>query len=234
MSSTYSTSLRIELIDTGTDNEAWGQPTDNNLGTVIEQAIVGVNAISITNLTSYTLTTSNAAVDQSRNAVLIFNGALTANCNVIAPSVNKVYVVSNQTTGGYNVNIKTSVGNGVQVSANTTQLVYCNSVSFISAVNVNTVIGNLSVSGNSTVSGNVTVTSRFVSGNGSITNTNGNLTLLSTTSNIVSFQGTTGALTPPTGTTAQRPSSPVSGMQRWNTSLSKLEIYTGTVWEQIT
>jgi len=233
MSSTYSTSLRIELIDTGTDNEAWGQPTDNNLGTIIEQAIVGSNTISLTNLTTYTLATANAAVDQARNAVLVFNGALTANCNVIAPSVKKVYVVSNKTTGGKFVNIKTSGGNAVQVINGTNQLVYCNGTDFISAVNVNTIIGNLSVSGNSTVGGNVTVSSNIAMGN-VLTGTSGNLVLQSTTSNIINFQGTTGALIPPFGTTAQRPATPVVGMSRWNTDLGWYEIWNGNIWQQIT
>lgn len=233
MSSTYSPSLRIQLIDTGTELEAWGTPTDNNLGTIIEQAIVGSNTISLTNLTSYTLTTANAAVDEARNAVLVFNGALTANCNVIAPSVQKVYVVSNQTTGGKFVNIKTATGNAVNVINGTNQLIYCNGTDFISAVNVNTVIGNLAVSGNSTVGGNVTVSSNIAMGN-VITGTTGNMVLRSTTSNVVNFQGTTGALIPPSGTTAQRPGTPIVGMSRWNTELGWYEIWNGLLWQQIT
>jgi hypothetical protein len=34
-----------------------------------------------------------------------------------------------------------------------------------------------------------------------------------------------GSLTVPSGTTAQRPASPANGMLRYNTTLSKLEIY---------
>lgn len=233
MSSTYSTSLRIQLIDTGTELEAWGDPTDNNLGTIIEQAIVGSNTISLTNLTSYTLTTANATVDQSRNAVLVFNGALTANCNVIAPSVQKVYVVSNQTTGGKFVKIKTATGNAVSVINGTNQLVYCNGTDFISAVNINIVVGNIAISGNSSVGGNVTVGSNVVISN-SITGTSGNLSLISTASNTVNFQGATGALIPPSGTTAERPATPRVGMSRWNTTVGWYEIWNGTSWQQIT
>jgi hypothetical protein len=233
MSSTYSTSLRIQLIDTGTEDEAWGIPTDNNLGTIIEQAITGVESVSLTNLTNYTLTAANAAADQSRNAVLVFTGALSANCNVIAPAVNKVYVISNQTTGGKNISITVGSGTNVAVANGTNQLVYCNGTSFKSAVDVNTIIGNLAVSGNSTVGGNVTVGSNVVMAN-TLTTTNGNLSLRSTTSNVVNFQGSTGALIPPSGTTAQRPSSPVVGMSRWNTTLGWYEIWNGIAWQQIT
>ena len=229
MSSTYSTSLRIQLIDTGTEDEAWGQPTDNNLGTIIEQAITGVESVSLTGVSTYTLSASNAVADQSRNAVLVFTGTPTANCNVIAPSVNKVYIIKNGTSGGYTVNIKTSSGNAVVVAANTTQLVYCNAVDFISAVNINNVIGNLTVTGNVTVSGNVTVNTTV----GKISNPSGNLTFTST-GNTVSFQPTTGAFLVPVGNTAQRPATPKNGMSRWNSELGYYEVWNGAIWQPVT
>jgi hypothetical protein len=228
MSSTYSTSLRIQLIDTGTEDEAWGIPTDNNLGTIIEQAITGVESVSLTNVSTYTLSASNAVADQSRNAVLIFTGTPTANCNVIAPSVNKVYIVKNSTSGGYNVNIKTSGGNAVTVGANASQLVYCNGTDF-KGVSPNVIVGDMSVTGNVTVGGNVTVNSTV----GKITNASGNLTLTST-GNSVNFGYNTGALKPPVGGTAQRPATPKNGMSRWNTDLNTYEIYNGTIWQAIT
>lgn len=226
MSSTYSTSLRIELIDTGTDNEAWGQPTDNNLGTIIEQAIVGANSISLTGVSTYTLSTGNATVDQARNAVLVFTGTPTANCNVIAPSVNKVYIVKNGTSGGYNVNIKTSGGNAIAIGANASQLVYCNGTDF-KGVSPSVVVGNMSVTGNVTVSGNVTINSS------TIKNASGNLSLTSA-GNTVNFGYNTGALKPPVGGTAQRPATPKNGMSRWNTDLNTYEIYNSTRWQAIT
>jgi hypothetical protein len=228
MSSTYSTSLRIQLIDTGTEDEAWGIPTDNNLGTIIEQAITGVESVSLTNVSTYTLSASNAVADQSRNAVLIFTGTPTANCNVIAPSVNKVYIVKNSTSGGYNVNLKTSGGNAVTVGANASQLVYCNGTDF-KGVSPNVIVGDMSVTGNVTVGGNVTVNSTV----GTITNASGNLTLTST-GNSVNFGYNTGALKPPVGGTAQRPATPKNGMSRWNTDLNTYEIYNGTRWQAIT
>jgi hypothetical protein len=40
----------------------------------------------------------------------------------------------------------------------------------------------------------------------------------------------TGALSVPSGTTAQRPSSPVAGMLRYNTTIPQLEIYINATW----
>jgi len=232
MSSTYSPSLRIQLIDTGTENEAWGTPTDNNFGTIIEQAITGVNSISLTNLTSITLSTANAAVDQARNAVLVFTGAPTANCNVIAPSVNKVYIISNQTTGGFNLNLMTSGGNALPIAAGSKQLVFCNGSAFTTVVSPNAIQGNLEVSGSAAIGGNVTAGTSVILGR-TITNTAGNLSLQSA-SNIVSFQQNTGALKIPSGTTGQRPGTLVLGMQRWNSDRGVVEVWNGSVWLPIT
>ena len=62
--------------------------------------------------------------------------------------------------------------------------------------------------------------------------TTGNITL-TPDSGVVTLSST-GALTVPKGTTAQRPSSPVAGMTRFNTSRSNLEIYNGTIWQAFT
>jgi hypothetical protein len=132
MSSTYSTDLRLELIGNGEQAGTWGNTTNNNLGTLIEQAIAGVGTVSLTGLTSYTLTALNGASDQARNATLQFTGSLTANCTVIAPAVQKVYIVSNQTTGGYSVNLQTPSGNAYPISSGVTNLIYCDGTNFYS------------------------------------------------------------------------------------------------------
>jgi hypothetical protein len=43
----------------------------------------------------------------------------------------------------------------------------------------------------------------------------------------------TDALVVPTGTTAQRPTSPIAGMIRFNTTTNKVEGYTGTLWAEL-
>jgi hypothetical protein len=43
----------------------------------------------------------------------------------------------------------------------------------------------------------------------------------------------TGALTLPSGTTGQQPSTGVMGMIRFNSTLNRLEVYNGTVWQSI-
>jgi len=47
------------------------------------------------------------------------------------------------------------------------------------------------------------------------------------------FSGTT-AITIPSGTTAQRPGTPTTGMTRFNTTVNAMEVYNGTTWEVLT
>jgi hypothetical protein len=151
MASTYSSRLRIELIGTGEQSGIWGDTTNTNLGTLIDEAIAGVAAITMSDA-DYTLTVADGATDQSRKAVLVMAGSLSQARNVICPSSQKVYIVKNTTTGGFAITIKTSAGTGVSVANGTTALVYCDGTNVELAANVNdttdpTFTGNISLDG---------------------------------------------------------------------------------------
>jgi len=143
MPSTYSTSLGIELIGNGEQAGTWGTTTNNNLGTLLEQAITGVEGITLTG--DYTLTDFNGISDESRNAVLVFNGSLGAPANVTAPSVSKTYIVRN--VSGATVTVKTSAGNGVAITNSASAVIFCDGTNFFSATTLNLIDGNLTVTG---------------------------------------------------------------------------------------
>lgn len=228
MPSTFSTTLRLELPSNGEQSGIWGQTLNKDIS-LIEQAIAGITDIYLTG-GNYTLSSFNGLEDEARSAVISCTGILSAAANVVAPSVQKTYIITN--TAGANVTIKTSSGNGVTVLNGTSSLVYCDGTDFYTAVSLNNVIGNQTISGNEaiganvTAGGNLTVTSN-------VTSFNGNLTFTSNTS-IVTAGVNTGAYTPPTGTTAQRPTSPIGGMSRFNTDTGTYEIFNGAVWQAIT
>lgn len=228
MPSTFTTSLKIELIGNGEQPTTWGATTNNNMGTLIEQAIAGVQPITLTGDT--VLTNFNGLSDQARNAVLVFNGSLANAANVVTPAVEKTYIISNRS--GANVTIKTATGTGVTVANSTNTLIYCDGSQFYTAIFANEVIGNLSVSGNQIVSGTITTTGDIIINN-KITSNTGTLTLNSVT-NVVDMATNSGAFTPPTGTDAERPVSPELGMTRWNSDQGVLEIWSGTQWQNIT
>jgi hypothetical protein len=138
--------LGIELIGNGEQAGTWGTTTNNNLGTLLEQAIAGVEGITLTG--DYTLTDFNGISDEARNAVLVFNGSLGAPCNVVAPSVNKTYIVRN--VAGATVTVKTSAGNGVALTNAASAVIFCDGTNFFSATTLNFIDGNLTVTGSAT------------------------------------------------------------------------------------
>lgn len=148
MASTYSPSLRIELIGTGDQSGLWGDTTNTNLGGLIEQAITGVEAIPMLDA-DYTLSALNGSVDESRNAVLIFTSPvpLTAPRNIIIPSAEKLYIVKNSTTGGQNLIIKTSGGSGYTVPNGQTAFLYCDGTDCYPAI---TALNNVALTGTPT------------------------------------------------------------------------------------
>jgi len=132
MASTYSNSLRIQLIGTGDQSGVWGTTTNTNLGTLIEQAITGVQSITLSGST-HVLTNLNGISDEARNAVLLFTGSLGANCTVIAPATNKVYIVQNSTTGGQTITMSVGSGSTIVVPNGQIYIVYTDGTNFYSA-----------------------------------------------------------------------------------------------------
>jgi len=124
MTTTYSPSLKLALLGTGDQSGVWGTTTNTNLGTLLEQAITGVVAISLQGINSYTLTNLNGVLDDARNAVLIFNGTPSGAVTITAPAQNKIYTVVNNTA----TTVAMTVSGGAvsyTVQPNGVQLVYC-------------------------------------------------------------------------------------------------------------
>jgi hypothetical protein len=143
MASTYSTSLKLTLIGDGDQAGIWGQTTNTNLGTLLEQSIAGVATIVMTDA-NYTLTNFNGVSDEARNAVLVVTGTNTAVRDVIPPVVEKLYTVVNNTTGGFAIRIIGATGTGVTIQNGFTALIYCNGTNFIQALNSGTTSVNTS------------------------------------------------------------------------------------------
>lgn len=146
----------------------WGQTTNTNLGTLLEQAITGVQSIVMADA-NYTLTSFNGISDEARNAVLVVTGTNNAQRDLIPPVVEKLYTVVNSTTGGYAIRVIGASGTGVIIPNGATCLVYCDGTNFVNGLSGSagnfSVNGNISATGNASVTGNVTVTGT-ITGNG--------------------------------------------------------------------
>ena len=158
MPSTFSPALRLELIGNGEQAANWGNTTNTNLGTLLEQAVTGVGNITMADA-NYTLVSGNGISDEARNAVLVISSTtLTATRNVIVPTSNKFYAVRNATTGGQSILVKTSSGTGVTLANGFTQLMYCDGTNVVLAslpINASTgaVVLNSATLNNPTING---------------------------------------------------------------------------------
>lgn len=170
MPSTYSPDLRIELIGDGDQSGTWGDTTNTNLGTLIEQAIAGVASVTVTS-TSQALTAYYGASDESRCAALEFSTALASTFTVYVPPVTKIYVVRNSSSQTANLYAGTAVGSttpsgaGVSIPAGMTAFLRCrqsgpSTYDIVDAITGVTdsfrVSQNLTVEGTSTLTGQLT------------------------------------------------------------------------------
>ena len=115
MANSTSASLKLTVQATGENSGTWGQITNTNL-LILEQAIGGYQSVAITS--GATLTFSNGAISNGKNAVLKLTGTIGGAVNVTIPdSIEKTFVVDNATTGAYTVTFKTTSGTGVTWAA---------------------------------------------------------------------------------------------------------------------
>jgi len=118
MASTYSTNLALELMATGEKANTWGDITNTNLGTLLEQAISGYVTQAITDGSgaTTTITIPNGATGVARNMFIEMTGALTfSTTSLVVPANKKLYFIYNNTSGGYPVQVKVSGQTGVSV-----------------------------------------------------------------------------------------------------------------------
>jgi hypothetical protein len=117
MANSTSANLKLTVQATGENSGTWGQITNTNL-LILEQAIGGYSSVALNATTGATLTYSNGALSNGKDAVIKLTGTITGNVDVVIPdSVEKTYIIENATSGSFAVTVKTSSGTGVTWSA---------------------------------------------------------------------------------------------------------------------
>jgi hypothetical protein len=136
MSSTYS-NLKFEIIGTGEQQGLWGQTTNTNIGTAIEQAIVGMATLDsgdfTSNVCTLTLANTNAAQDARALCLNIASGAVSAAGTINVPAIQKPYLIINGSS--FTVTVRVSGLTGVAVPAGTRTVVYNNGTDVSAQIN---------------------------------------------------------------------------------------------------
>jgi hypothetical protein len=131
MASTYS-NLKIQLMTTGENSGTWGNVTNINLGTAIEEAIVGSADVTFSSANvTLSLTDSNAS-QVARNLRLNLTGTTAGARDLIVPSIEKVYIVNNGCADA--ITVKNATGTGIAVPAGKTMWVYNTGSNVVDAV----------------------------------------------------------------------------------------------------
>ena len=138
--------LGLALPTTGDLSGTWGTTVNDAITDLLDDAVAG--AVTLSADANVTLTTTNGADNQARNAIILCTGARTAVRTITAPAQSKLYVVINATTGGYGV---TLVGagptTGITIAAGVRTLVAWNGSDFV-AVASGDVVGPASATDN--------------------------------------------------------------------------------------
>ena len=187
MASTYSTNLAIELIGTGDQAGTWGNTTNTNLGTLIEQAISGYVTQAVSTGTDTTITIPNGSSGVARNMFIELTGTGGTNTNLIVPANKKLYFIYNNASGA--VTVKVSGQTGVSVAAGTKVILVSNGTDVVAATSYLTTVGtSLNLTTLTATSANITT----------LTGTNFSATSLTLTNALTRAQGGTGLSTAPT------------------------------------
>lgn len=188
MPSTYS-NLKIQLMTQGENNNQWGNITNTNLGTAMEQAMVGMATISsgfTTNIATLTLTNTNALQD-ARAVCLNVTATLTGDGTLNVPAIQKPYLIFNNTSGGFALTVKVAGQTGVSIPNGKKTIVYNNAtdvgdaISYLSSLTLGSALpvasggtGAATLTANNVILGNGTSAVQFVapgaSGNALVSN----------------------------------------------------------------
>jgi hypothetical protein len=128
--SSYSTNLKLELITTGTQAGTWGDTTNTNLGTLLEQAISGYVLQACTGGTDV-ITIPDGASGVARNMYLQLTG--TGGGSLVVPVNKKLYFIYNATSTA--ITVKVTGLTGVSVPAGAKTVLVSNGTDIFDATN---------------------------------------------------------------------------------------------------
>jgi hypothetical protein len=134
MATQYTSILKLALPTQGELDGTWGGVVNDNITSMVEEAIAGLSTINTWTTDSHTLTTANGVTSESRAAMLVLTDtgtALTGAGEVICPTATKIYIVKNDT--GQTITVKTSAGTGVDIPTGTIRIVFCDGTNVVQA-----------------------------------------------------------------------------------------------------
>ena len=135
MTTQYSPILKLALPVQGELSGTWGDVVNDNITSMVEQAVAGRAVINVWAANSHTLTTANGTSSEARCAMLELTDTttdLTGAGTIICPTASKIYIVKNAT--GQNITVKTAAGSGVLIPNGRTTFLFCDGTNVVEAL----------------------------------------------------------------------------------------------------
>jgi hypothetical protein len=165
MSSTY-TDLGIELMVTGANDGTWGTKTNTNLEIINQmQGYVNKSIAGGEQTTALLIADGSTSSSDARNLIIELSGTITGNQIVTVPdSIEKSYIVYNNTSGAFTVEFKTASGTGSTFSTTDkgVKILWSDGTNVVDATTLLTTLGNITTG--TITSGEITATGNIVPG----------------------------------------------------------------------
>ena len=152
MATQYTTILKLALPVQGELSGTWGDVVNDNITSMVEQAVAGKATINSWTANAHTLTTADGTTAEARCAILELTDtgtSLSGAGSVVCPANSKLYIVDNGTA--QIITLKTASGTGVAVPVGKTMVAYCDGTNVVEGI---TNINSLGIGGDgATVTG---------------------------------------------------------------------------------
>ena len=146
MATAYSTLLKLALPTQGELSGTWGTVINENITSMVEEAVAGLKTINTWSGNAATLSTANGTTAEARAAILNLTDSstsLSGAANLVCPTLTKTYLIKNGTA--QTVTLKTASGTGIAVPTGKSMWLYCDGTNVVEGVNH--VAGALTVAG---------------------------------------------------------------------------------------
>jgi len=192
MTTQYTSTLKLALPVQGELSGTWGDVVNDNITSMIEQAIVGRAVINTWSSNSHVLTSADGTTSESRCAMLEFTDTgsnLTGAATVVCPTAAKIYIAKN--ASGQAATLKTSGGSGIAIPNGKTMFLFCDGTNVVEGA---TNIESLSVGGYTvSLAGTLTTAAAFTTAGANaltLTTTGATNVTLPTTGTLATLAGT--------------------------------------------
>jgi len=196
MASTYS-SLKIELIGTGDQAGTWGNTTNTNLGTAVEEAITGSSNVTFASSNAAIVLLDTNAAQTARNLRLNLVGTIANVQTLFVPAIEKQYLVTNGLSNSViisNGSNASPTGTAFTLPAGRSTIVFNDGININDVVTFTSTLGNVTITGgtaNALTLTNVTISSGNINSVTSNASTFSNVSIVSGNINNITSNAST-------------------------------------------